>query len=72
MRGERLQGAIDGVLHFSRSSLSGRIFHRLERSLMAQTGAIVFESDYARTTYSTLIAVPTCPTEVGSAASAAL
>jgi glycosyltransferase involved in cell wall biosynthesis len=53
-----------GVLHFSRSSLSGRVFHRLERALMAQTGAIVFESAYARTTYSTLIAVPTCPTEV--------
>jgi glycosyltransferase involved in cell wall biosynthesis len=53
-----------GVLHFSRTSLSGRVFHRLERALMAQTGAIIFESAYARSTYSTLIGVPTCPTEV--------
>lgn len=53
-----------GVLHFSRSSLSGRVFHRLERALMAQTGAIIFESDYAQTTYSALIGAPTCPTEV--------
>lgn len=53
-----------GVLHFSRSSLSGRVFHRLERALMVQTGAIIFESAYARATYSTLIGTPTCPTEV--------
>lgn len=53
-----------GVLHFSRSSLSGRVFHRLERLLMAQTGAIIFESAYAQTTYSALIGQPTCPTVV--------
>lgn len=53
-----------GVLHFSRSSLSGRVFHRLERTLMAQTGAIIFESAYAQTTYSALIGAPSCPTEV--------
>ncbi len=53
-----------GVLHFSRSSLSGRVFHWLERGLMARTGAIVFESAYAQTTYSALIGAPTCPTEV--------
>lgn len=53
-----------GVLHFSGASLSGRIFHRLERALMAQTGAIIFESTYARATYSALIGAPTCPTEV--------
>lgn len=53
-----------GVLHFSRSSLSGRIFHRLERGLMAQTGAIVFESAYARDTYAALIGTPTCPTQI--------
>ncbi|MCR6672913.1 glycosyltransferase family 4 protein [Devosia ginsengisoli] len=53
-----------GVLHFSRSSLSGRAFHWLERGLMARTGAIVFESVYAQTTYSALIGAPTCPTEV--------
>lgn len=53
-----------GVLHFSRSSLSGRVFHRLERALMAQTGAIIFESAYAQATYAGLIGQPTCPTEV--------
>ncbi|MGB3336993.1 MAG: glycosyltransferase family 4 protein [Devosia sp.] len=53
-----------GVLHFSTTSLSGRVFHRLERALMAQTGAIIFESAYAKATYSALIGAPTCPTEV--------
>jgi glycosyltransferase involved in cell wall biosynthesis len=53
-----------GVLHFSKASLSGRVFHRLERVLMAQTGAIIFESAYAQATYAGLIGSPTCPTEV--------
>lgn len=53
-----------GVLHFSKSSGSGRVFHMLERWLMAQTGAIIFESAYAQATYSALIGAPTCPTEV--------
>ncbi|GLQ09949.1 glycosyl transferase [Devosia yakushimensis] len=53
-----------GVLHFSRASRSGRIFHRLERMLMGQTGAIVFESAYAQKTYSALIGEPTCPTRI--------
>jgi glycosyltransferase involved in cell wall biosynthesis len=53
-----------GVLHFSKSSSSGRLFHKLERWLMAQTGAIIFESNYAKTTYSALIGAPTCPTRV--------
>lgn len=53
-----------GVLHFSKTSASGRLFHLLERGLMAQTGAIIFESAYAEKTYSALIGMPTCPTEV--------
>lgn len=53
-----------GVLHFSKTSASGRLFHRLERWLMAETGAIIFESRYAQETYSALIGAPTCPTEV--------
>jgi glycosyltransferase involved in cell wall biosynthesis len=53
-----------GVLHFSRSSASGRLFHMLERRLMARTSAIIFESRYAQTTYAALIGTPTCPTEV--------
>ena len=53
-----------GVLHFPTSSVSGRLFHRLERALMAQTGAVIFESAYAQGIYSALIGAPTCPTEV--------
>lgn len=53
-----------GVLHFSRASRSGRVFHRLERLLMGQTGAIIFESAYAQKTYSALIGEPTCPTRI--------
>lgn len=53
-----------GVLHFSKSSPSGRAFHALERWLMRQTATIIFESAYAATTYAALIGEPTCPAEV--------
>ena len=53
-----------GVLHFSRSSGSGRVFHLLERQLMGQTAAIIFESQYAKATYAQLIGEPNCPTKV--------
>lgn len=53
-----------GVLHFSAQSTSGRLFHRLERWLMPQTAAIIFESAFAKTTYSRLIGTPTCPVAV--------
>ncbi len=53
-----------GVLHFSASSRSGRVFHRLERKLMGQTAAIIFESAFAKRTYSALIGEPTCPSVV--------
>jgi glycosyltransferase involved in cell wall biosynthesis len=53
-----------GVLHYPATSLSGRLFHRLERALMAKTSAIIFESAFARSTYSELIGAPTCPTEI--------
>lgn len=53
-----------GVLHFSKSSVSGRVFHALERALMAQTGAIIFESAYAQRTYTALIGTPRCDTRV--------
>lgn len=53
-----------GVLHFSASSKSGRAFHWLERRLLAETAAIIFESSFARDTYSRLIAAPTCRTEI--------
>jgi glycosyltransferase involved in cell wall biosynthesis len=53
-----------GVLHFSASSRSGRIFHLLERKLMAQTAAIIFESAFAKRTYSAVIEEPSCPSPV--------
>lgn len=53
-----------GVLHFSSASRSGKAFHVLERALLRQTGAIIFESAYAKATYSALIAQPSCPTVV--------
>lgn len=53
-----------GVLHFPASSASGRLFHQLEKILMAKTAAIIFESAYAQKSYSGLIGAPTCPTEV--------
>lgn len=53
-----------GVLHFSSTSRSGQLFHRLERGLMRQTAAIIFESAYAEATYSALIGEATCPTRV--------
>jgi glycosyltransferase involved in cell wall biosynthesis len=53
-----------GVLHFSASSASGKLFHRLERWLMPQTAAIIFESAFAKSTYSRLIGTPSCPVAV--------
>ncbi|KKB13066.1 hypothetical protein VE25_04005 [Devosia geojensis] len=53
-----------GVLHFSTTSTSGRLFHRLERLLMRRTSAIIFESAYAQATYSRAIGKPTCATSV--------
>ena len=53
-----------GVLHFPAASPSGRIFHGLERALMAQTAAIIFESAFAKSSYGALIGEPRCPTPV--------
>lgn len=53
-----------GVLHFASSSRSGQVFHKLERLLMAQTAALVFESQFARITYAELIGEPTCPIQI--------
>ncbi len=53
-----------GVLHYPVNSRSGRLFHRIERLLMAKTSAIIFESAYAQNTYSALIGAPTCPAEI--------
>lgn len=53
-----------GVLHYPASSGTGRLFHRIERLLMAKTSAIIFESAYAEKTYSSLIGTPTCRMEI--------
>lgn len=53
-----------GVLHYAPRSVTGRIFHRLERALMTKTGAIIFESAYAQKTYAAVIGAPTCPSAV--------
>jgi glycosyltransferase involved in cell wall biosynthesis len=53
-----------GVLHFSARSRSGKAFHWLERRLLGETAAIIFESSFARDTYSRLITAPTCRTEI--------
>ncbi|SMQ63097.1 Glycosyltransferase involved in cell wall bisynthesis [Devosia lucknowensis] len=53
-----------GVLHFPADKASGKLFHRIERTLMAKTSAIIFESHFAEKTYSALIGAPTCPGKV--------
>ncbi len=53
-----------GVLHYPASSSSGRLFHRIERLLMAKTSAIIFESAYAEKTYAALIGTPSCRIEI--------
>jgi len=53
-----------GVLHFSANSRSGQVFHLLERKLMRQTAAIIFESAFAKRTYSAVIEQPSCPSPV--------
>ena len=53
-----------GVLHFPADKASGKLFHRIERMLMARTSSIIFESAYAQKTYSALIGSPTCRSAV--------
>lgn len=53
-----------GVLHFPASAMSGKVFFRIERLLMAKTSAIIFESAFAAKTYSALIGPPSCRTEI--------
>ena len=53
-----------GVLHFPADKASGKLFHRIERLLMAKTSAIIFESAYAQKTYSALIGAPSCKSAV--------
>ncbi len=49
-----------GVLHFSKSSLSGRIFQTAEKLLLKRTDAIIFESAHAKNEFENKIAIPKC------------
>ncbi len=53
-----------GSLHYSRDTLSGKIFLTIETALEKATSGIVFESDYARRTYAEKIGVPACEQRV--------
>lgn len=53
-----------GVLHYPPGSMAGRTFRFLERALLAQTDAIVFESAFAQRAFSESIAKPTGPAPV--------
>ena len=47
-----------GSLNYEPGSASGRLFHALERALLARTEAIVFESDHARRLFTRVIGRP--------------
>ncbi|MDB5506503.1 MAG: glycosyltransferase family 4 protein [Devosia sp.] len=49
-----------GVLHFDPRSGAGRIFRQLEKLLLGQTNAIIFESQFAHDAFARQIVVPTC------------
>jgi glycosyltransferase involved in cell wall biosynthesis len=53
-----------GVLHYSPSTVSGRLYHAVERKLAAITDGMIFESLYAANQYSELIGPPPCPARV--------
>lgn len=53
-----------GSLHYHPASLKGRAFMAAERYLARHTSGLLFESDYARTTYVANAGTPPCPTRV--------
>jgi glycosyltransferase involved in cell wall biosynthesis len=53
-----------GVLHYSPQSPTGRLFRRIERWLLRQTDAIIFESAFARDAFAAGIAAPPCPAPI--------
>ena len=50
-----------GVLNYRPGSPTGKAFRLMERVLLAQTDAIIFESAFAQTAYRKMIAEPSCP-----------
>jgi glycosyltransferase involved in cell wall biosynthesis len=53
-----------GVLNYRPGSMIGGTFRMLERVLLAQTDAVIFESEFAQDTFRKVIASPTCPVPV--------
>lgn len=53
-----------GVLNYKPGSMASHVFHNLERLLLSQTDAIVFESAYVEAAYAEQIAPPACPCPV--------
>lgn len=53
-----------GVVHYSPSSLSGKLYFKLERKLMPMTDGFIFESMYAGNRYAELVGRPECPARV--------
>ncbi|MDR3470215.1 MAG: glycosyltransferase family 4 protein [Devosia sp.] len=53
-----------GVLNYRPGSVTGKAFRQMERLLLRETDAIIFESAFAQTAYRQMIAAPTCPAPV--------
>lgn len=51
-----------GALHYGPETLSGRLFHRIERRLAAATDCLIFESEYASKLYEQRLGALPCPT----------
>ncbi len=53
-----------GVLHYSPSTLSGRLYLAMERRLAPMTDGMIFESIYAGNRYAEIVGPPPCPARV--------
>jgi len=53
-----------GVLHYPQGSISGKVFRTLERWMLRQTDAIIFESAFAAEAFRRGIGAPPCPAPV--------
>lgn len=53
-----------GALHFDSKKLTGAAFMAIEKFLLKRTDGLIFESEFAKTTYSAKIAKPSCPAHV--------
>jgi glycosyltransferase involved in cell wall biosynthesis len=53
-----------GVLHYSPSTVSGKLFLAAERKLAPMTDGFIFESMYAGNRYVELVGTPNCPARV--------